>query len=174
MRQLAEVARIREFMRRLGASARQDARVYFTGGVSAVLIGWRSTTIDIDLCIVPERDDLLRAVPELKESLNINVELAAPSHFLPELPGWQERSPFIDREGLVSFHHYDFYSQALAKIERAHSQDTSDVLAMFAAGLVEPDRLRELFAQIEGEFFRYPALDPKSFRRAVDAALVGR
>ena len=161
-------------MRRLGASARGDARVYFTGGVSAVHIGWRPTTIDIDLSIVPDRDDLLRAIPELKESLNINVELAAPSHFLPELPGWQERSPFIGREGLVSFHHYDFYSQALAKIERAHVQDMSDVQAMLAAGLVESDRLRELYARIEPELYRYPAIDPKSFRRAVDAVLAGR
>ena len=173
MRQLAEVSRIQEFMKRLGAAARQDARVYFTGGVSAVLIGWRPTTIDIDMSIVPDRDDLLRAIPALKESLNINVELAAPSHFLPELPGWEDRSPFIAREGLVSFHHYDFYAQALAKIERAHAQDSSDVQAMIASGLVEADRLRDLHARIEPELYRYPAVDPKTLRRAIDAALAG-
>jgi hypothetical protein len=33
---------------------------------------------------------------------------AAPSHFIPELPGWETRSLFIAREGLVSFYHYDF------------------------------------------------------------------
>jgi len=50
----------------------------------------------------------------------------------------------------------------------------SEVQAMLAAGLVESDRLRELYARIEPELYRYPAIDPKSLRRAVDAALSGR
>ncbi len=87
----------------LGAPARPDARVYFTVGVSAVLIGWRPATIDIDLSIVPVRDDLLRAIPESKGSLNINVELVAPSHFIPELPGWKDRSLFVAREGPIRY-----------------------------------------------------------------------
>ena len=42
---------------------------------------------------------------------------------------------------------------------------------MLGRGLVDPQRLRELFAQIEPELYRYPALDPASFRRAVEEAL---
>ena len=99
MRQVAEAGRIRRFMAALGEAALDDARVYLTGGASAVLQGWRSTTLDVDIEIVPDRDELLRALPELKERLEINVELAAPSHFIPELPGWVERSVFIVREG---------------------------------------------------------------------------
>jgi hypothetical protein len=38
----------------------------------------------------------------------------------------------------VAFYHYDFYSQALAKIERGHSQDRVDVAAILARRLVEP------------------------------------
>lgn len=133
MRRLIDRARLGQFMSAIARPARTEVRVYFVGGASAVLLDWRGTTIDIDLEIRPESEDILRAIPELKERLDINVELASPAHFIPELPGWEERSPFIAREGRVSFHHYDFYSQALAKIERSHARDLADVREMFAA-----------------------------------------
>ncbi len=83
----------------------------------------------------------------------------------------EERSPFIAREGTLSFHHYDFYSQCLSKIERGHRKDHLDVAAMLTSGLVEPQRLLTLFEQIEPELYRYPALDAVTFRRAVLSAL---
>jgi hypothetical protein len=101
----------------------------------------------------------------------INVELVSPAHFIPELPRWRARSPAIRRHGLMSFHHYDFYAQALARIERGHARDQLDVAEMLARGLVEPARLRELYAAIEPQLFRYPALHGPSFRRALEAAL---
>lgn len=171
MRELTGRERLDEFMRALGAAARAEARVYFTGGATAVLHGWRDTTVDIDIECVPDRDELLRAIPALKERLRVNVELAAPSHFIPTLPGWEDRSPFIRREGLVSFHHYDYYAQALSKIERGHSQDLADVNSMFDAGLVEPARLRQLFERITSDLYRYPAIDAAAFGRALDRAL---
>jgi Nucleotidyltransferase of unknown function (DUF6036) len=171
MRQLTDAARLRRFMQALGAEADREGRVYFTGGATAVLLGWRPTTIDADISIVPESDRLLRALSHLKESLHMNVELASPAHFIPELPGWEPRSPFIAREGKLSFHHYDLYSQALAKIERGHARDRQDVQEMLDRRLVDRARLLELFAQIEPELYRYPALDPPSFRRAVEEAL---
>jgi hypothetical protein len=161
-------------MRALGAAAREETHVYFTGGVSAVLMGWRPTTIDVDLALIPDRDDLLRLLPALKDELELNIELASPSHFVPELPGWEARSPLIAREGMVSFHHYDFYAQALAKIERGHAQDRADIEAMLGAGLVQPARLRELFEMVFPHLYRYPAIDPASLRRALDEALAGR
>lgn len=36
-------------MQCLGQAVTSEGRVYFTGGVSAVLLGWRETTIDVDL-----------------------------------------------------------------------------------------------------------------------------
>jgi hypothetical protein len=169
VRGLTDREALARFMSALGKAATADAAVYFTGGVTAVLFGWRDSTIDIDLELVPDHDELLRAIATLKDELRINVELAAPSHFIPELPGWETRSPFITREGRLSFYHYDLYSQALAKIERGHAQDRLDVMAMRDAGLVQPERLRELFAAIEPEMYRYPAIDARSFRAAVDA-----
>ena len=71
MRRLADPERIRRLMAALGAQADADARVYFAGGATAVLNGWRSSTIDVDIKIVPERDRIFRAIPEIKERLQI-------------------------------------------------------------------------------------------------------
>ena len=62
MRELADADRIRRFMESLGAAADAPARVYFTGGTTAVLLGWRATTIDVDLKLVPDHDALKTAV----------------------------------------------------------------------------------------------------------------
>jgi len=121
--------------------------------------------------MVPEDDRLYRALPALKERLQINVEIASPADFIPALPGWESRSAFIAREGLVSYHHYDLYSQALAKIERGHAQDALDVREMFRRGLVDAERLRALFEQVEPGLYRFPAIDPTAFRRAVEQAI---
>jgi len=168
MREIADASRVRQFMRALGERAREDVRVYFTGGATAVLHGWRATTVDVDLKFVPESDPLFNAIPEIKESLRLNVELASPGDFIPELPGWESRSPFIAREGKVSFHHYDLYAQALAKIERGHAQDLQDAREMVRRGLIQLPALLSHFGTIEPQLNRYPALDPRAFRRAVE------
>ena len=136
-----------------------------------MLLGWRDSTVDADILIVPERDALFRALPRLKEELQINVEIASPAHFIPELPGWRERSLFIAREGRLSIYHYDPYAQALAKVERGHAKDLGDVDELITRGFVEPARLRELHQAIEPLLHRYPAIDPPSFRRRLEEIL---
>lgn len=174
MRRLADAPRIRAFLERLGAAAEVESAVYLVGGSTAVLQGWRPSTIDVDLKVVPESSSLLRAIPRLKEELELNVELASPEQFVPELPGWRDRSPFVARHGRVTFYHYDFYAQALAKLERGHRQDLDDAEAMAREGLVAPRRLLELFEAIAPELYRYPAVDPAAFRRAVESFVAGR
>jgi hypothetical protein len=142
-----------------------------TGGASAVLEGWRGSTADVDLRFEPDLDELLRELPALKEDLGVSIELASPPDFIPELPGWRERSPLVFKEGNVAVHHFDFYSQALSKIERGFGQDLDDVERMIESRLVRPARLREFYGTIEPELYRYPAIDPPAFRRKVDAAL---
>ena len=174
MRALADGDRIHRFMRALGAASPEEARVYFTGGATAVLHGWRASTIDVDIRVVPEHDALFRAIPQLKEQLQINVELASPDQFIPVKDGWEDRSPFVGREGRVSFHHFDLYAQALSKIERGHAQDAEDVREMLGRGLVEREALRAYFEAIAPRLYRYPALDPASFRQAVEEAVTPR
>lgn len=173
MREAADLTRIRAFMRALGEAGRAPARVYFTGGVTAVLHGWRHSTIDVDLKLSPDRDELLRALPEIKERLRLNVELAAPIDFIPVRRGWEDRSPFIAREGQLSFHHFDYCAQALAKIERGHEQDALDVANFLSLRLVTREQLADSFAAIEPDVYRYPALDPAAFRRRVEQVLAG-
>ncbi len=174
MRRLADKQRIEDFMKAVGRAARGETRIYLTGGSSAVLHGWRPTTVDVDLKMLPERDEVYRALPDLKEKLELNIELAAPSDFVPEVPGWQDRSVFVCQEGKVSFYHYDFYAQALSKLERGHAQDVKDVQSMLGAGLIDTERLLQLFEQIESELYRYPAIDPPTFRRAVEEFIRGQ
>lgn len=171
MRRPVDADRIRAFMRALGADAKTPGRVYLTGGATAVLFGWRGTTIDVDLKLEPESDRLLRAIVALKERLELNVELAAPDQFIPELEGWRDRSPFVTREGHLDFHHYDLYAQTLAKIERGHTQDREDVRHMIEARLVDPTTLLRRFEEIEPQLFRFPAIDAAAFRRAVESTV---
>jgi len=173
MRALADQDRLRRFMRALGAEAAAEGSVFFTGGATAVLLGWRATTIDADILVVPDTDQLLGLLPRLKEHLNLNVEIASPAHFLPELPGWRERSHFIAREGRVDFFHYDFYAQALSKVLRGYDRDLLDVGAMIGRGLVERQALLRHFEAIEPRLFRFPNIDPAAFRRAVQDAVGG-
>jgi hypothetical protein len=164
----ADAAQIGSFLAELGRHARAPATLYLVGGASAVVVGWRRTTIDIDMYVEPDRDDLLRALPDLKERLDVNVELASPLDFLPELPGWRDRSPFVGQHGPLTVRHFDFYAQALAKLERGFTQDLDDVDAMRARALVDDGELRRLYAAIEPALYRFPAIDPVSLRTAVE------
>jgi hypothetical protein len=154
VRQPVDRERIQAFARGLGREARRDTKIYLTGGATAVLRGWRAAALVIDIRFEPEADELLLAIVRLKEELDLNVELASPPDFIPELPGWREHSPFVLREGRIDVRDFDFYSQALSKLERGFTQDLEDVAAMLRVGPVEPERLRELFAEIEPSLFR--------------------
>jgi hypothetical protein len=160
-------------MRALGNAAEGPLQVYLVGGATAVTEGWRDATIDIDLALGEGADVVLRAIRAIQERLNVNVELASPADFIPVKPGWEDRSPFVAQEGTVTFRHFDLYAQALAKIERGHETDRHDVAQLLDRGLVERDRLREYFDAIESELYRFPAIDPASFRRAVEAVVDG-
>jgi len=167
MRSETNRTRIEQLMIGLGQAVRSPGRIYFTGGVTAVLMGWRETTLDVDLKADPEPLGFFESLPGLKEALNINIELAAPDQFVPPLPGWQERSRFIAEHGTLSFYHYDFYGQALAKIERDHARDQYDVSKMIESGLVISARLRAFFEEIESQMIRYPAIDVPALKARV-------
>ncbi|MCM3871683.1 MAG: hypothetical protein ND895_13455 [Pyrinomonadaceae bacterium] len=168
MRQKVTASRLHDFIKALGDAAKTPVRIFLVGGATAVLLGWRVSTIDVDVKVIPDSDNILQSLPALKERLEMNIELASPDDFIPALPGWQERSRFIEQAGKIGFYHYDFYAQALAKIERGHDTDTRDVQEMIQRGLIEPKRILELFSSIEDQLFRYPAIDGASFRRSVE------
>lgn len=121
--------RIEAFIEALAKEATGETDVFLVGGTSAVLVGWRATTVDVDLVMRPESDAMLRAIPAL----------------------------------------YDFTAQALAKIERGHARDVADVRAMVERGLISSTEMRRQYELVEPQLHRYPAIDPPSFRRALDA-----
>lgn len=141
--------------------------MYLTGGATAVLEGWRESTVDIDVRFEPNSDAPLRRIAELKEKLAVNVELASPIDFLPELPGWRDRSRFRFREGNLEVFDFDLYSQALSKLERGFELDLEDVDSMMESEVLDPRKLLELFEAIESELFRFPAVDPNVLRDSV-------
>lgn len=157
-------------MEAFGRAAGGDVQVHLVGGTTAVLIGWRATTVDVDFVMRPDDDALLRSLPALKETLQINLEIASPAHFIPVPAGWEDRGTFIARAGRVTFYHFDLYAQALAKIERGHRRDLDDVREMLGRQLIDARRALEYFDRIEPELYRFPAIDAPSFRRAVEAA----
>ena len=155
-------------MEALGQRVKGPGIIYLTGGATALLFGWRAKTIDVDIKADPEPRGLFEAIAKLKESLDANVELASPDLFIPELPGWRERSAFIRRVGEVDFRHFDFYSQTLAKLERGHERDMLDARAFVAEGLVARQKLRDFFQDIRPSLKNFPAIDEASFAKSIE------
>lgn len=169
MRSEADAERIKRLARELGRAVAPGTRMYLTGGATAVLEGWRDSTVDIDVRFEPDSDAALSRIKDLKEELAVNVELASPLDFLPPLDGWQDRSRFRFREGNLEVFDFDPYSQALSKLQRGFELDLKDVQSMVSSGQVEPERLLELYEGVESELFRFPAVDPPSLRAAVES-----
>ena len=119
--------------------------------------GFRESTVDVDVTFHPERDEVFHLIRSLKEGLNINIEIASPAHFIPELEGTSERHVFIEQQGVVGFYHYDPYMQLLSKIERGWPVDVLDANAL--ATHVDLNKLLELFNRAKERFERYPAVD---------------
>lgn len=169
MRDAADAERIRRLAQELGRVVTPGTRMLLTGGATAVLEGWRKTTVDVDVRFEPDSDAALSRIRDLKEEIDLNVELASPLDFLPPLPGWHDRCRFRFREGNLEVFDFDPYSQALSKLERGFELDLNDVRSMVDSGLVDPAKLLDLFDEVEGELFRFPAVDPASLRAAVEA-----
>jgi len=156
-------------MRALARSApkRGAFRVYLVGGGTAVLEGWRKSTIDADL--YSDHDAIFRDIQGLKERLDLNVEFVRPEDFVPALTGTADRHVFIETIGKVSFYHYDPYAQVLSKVVRGFDRDLEDAGHFVASGMVEPERFRSLVGAIpNAAYAKYPALSAEGVLAAVD------
>jgi hypothetical protein len=167
VRATVDAEKLERFMAELGRRVRGPGRIYLTGGATALLVGWRRSTVDVDLKLDPEPVGAFEAIAALKEELDINVELASPDHFVPPVPGWRERSAHVGRYGRADFYHFDYLSQALAKLARGHERDLADVRAMLERGLFAAADLTRALAEVEADLVRYPGLDAAAFRERV-------
>lgn len=173
MRHEAQKEQIEKTFAELAKRCKSPGRIYVVGGTTAVLSGWRESTADIDMKISPEPQGIFEAIRDLKNELQINIELASPDDFMPPLPGWEGRSQFIATLHGVTFYHYDFYAQALSKILRAHERDLKDVQSMLDNKLINTQELFRLFLEIEPQFIKFPSIDPTDFRKKLEA-VIGR
>jgi hypothetical protein len=70
--------------------------------------------------------------------------------------------------GRISFYHYDFTAQALAKLSRGYNRDMDDVQAMYEQKLFTLAALREGFEAIAPDLIRFPSLNPDRLRSRVE------
>jgi hypothetical protein len=159
-------------MEELARTAPDDRsfRVYVVGGGTAVLAGWRSSTIDADL--YAEREEVFRDVQGIKERLRLNIEFARPEDFVPALAGSDERHVFVERIGRIDLYHYDPYAQLLSKVVRGFRQDMLDAARFVSSGMVDPRLFRSLVEGIPGSAYaRYPNLSRAGVLAAVNEFL---
>src|SRR5262249_23205112 len=126
MRKRATRETLQAFMEQLARATQSPGKVYFTGGATAMLLGFREQTLDLDIKLDPEPKGAFEAIARLKNELDLNIELASPDNFIPAGPNWRARSRHIATIGQLEFFHYDFALQALSKLERGYAQDLDD------------------------------------------------
>jgi hypothetical protein len=59
MREVVDRTRLQAFLEELSRAAKQPTRLYLTGDASQLIRGFRDSTVDIDLTLEPEHDDIL-------------------------------------------------------------------------------------------------------------------
>ena len=169
VRRSLTVEGLHALMKELARSAprRGSYRVFFVGGGTAVLEGWRASTIDVDL--YADTDEIFHDVQAIKERLQLNIEFARPEDFVPALAGSESRHVLVETVGNVSFFHYDPYAQLLSKVVRGFNRDMQDAGSFLESGMVDAKRFRTLVDDIpDAAYAKYPALSRKAVLEAVD------
>jgi hypothetical protein len=171
MRSKVTAERLQTFMTELGKRSKSGGCVYFTGGATAMMLGVREQTVDIDMKLDPEPSGVFQAISELKDRLDLNVELASPADFLPVAADWREKSILIQRVGSVEFLHFDLRAQALSKVDRGYEKDLADARAFLRYGKISAAEFRGYFELIRPELIRYPAVNEKLLEAKVNRFL---
>jgi len=152
------------------APRRGAYRVYFVGGGTAVSLGWRQSSVHVDL--YSDQDVIFRNIQKIKERLNINIEFARPEDFVPPLKRTADRHVFIDTIGKVTFYHYDPYAQLLSKVVRGFKRDLKDAKKFVESGIVNLKKFRSLVTAIPDSMYaKYPTLSRSAIENAVEIFL---
>ena len=156
MRQRVGRQEIEQFLIQVGRT-RQPGRLYLTGGAALVHSGIRpGQTLDIDIQVTVDPANLTTQIAQLKHKLNINIEFASPSDFIPLPAQWDVRSQFIKRYDQVDVFYFDWYSIALSKMQRANRQDVVDVQLLVRQKLVDVTELDLLYEDVLNKIGRPP------------------
>ncbi len=119
--------------------------------------------------------NLTAQIAQLKQKMNINIEFASPSDFIPLPAQWEARSEFINRYGQVDVFYLDWYSIALSKMQRANRQDVVDVQLLVRQGFVDLSELDLLYQDVLNKIGNppydrlLPNLSPQQFSQHYQA-----
>ena len=87
--------------------------------------------MDLDLKLDPEPEGVFAAIARIKEELDVNVELASPDDFLPQLADWREQSPLVGQASARSKCATTTCARRRsAELARGFERDVADVVAM--------------------------------------------
>ncbi len=87
MREKVSAERVERFMKAIGRAGKKNARIYFVGGATAVLLGWRETTIDVDVKILPEIDRVTSSSSSSQGRSSIECRTRLAGRFHPAITG---------------------------------------------------------------------------------------
>jgi len=168
MRPTVDKAEIERFLHAFGQFYRKQNRLYLTGGAALVHAGIRSgRTLDIDVEVTD--GDMLLTIDQLKQRLQLNIEVASPKDFMPVPNQWETWSQYVGRYGSVDVFYFDFYSIALSKIDRGTTRDLQDVQLLVLQSIIDLKTLdiafQEVIQQVQSTQgrMRYPRFDPTTF-----------
>lgn len=173
MRPPIDKTAIESFLQQLGKTFHKSARLYLVGGAALVHMGLRSgTTQDIDIQVSgPNEGELIVAIQQMIDRLQVNVEFASPVDFMPLPTQWESHARFVGRYGKVDVFYFDFNSIALSKIERGNTRDIADVKLLIEQGIVTLDELDKAYQEVLAQLGkgRYPRVTPQRFTQRYEA-----
>jgi hypothetical protein len=167
MRPGVDKAAIESFLRQLGRTFHKPGRLYLVGGAALVHLGLRSgLTQDIDVQVGGANEgDLIVAIQQLIQQMQINVEFASPGDFMPLPSQWEAHVRYVGRYGQIDVFYFDFYSIALSKIERGNDRDIADVKLLVQQGIITLSELDAAYQEVLAQLGkgRYPRVTPQRF-----------
>ncbi|HEY4034739.1 MAG TPA: DUF6036 family nucleotidyltransferase [Ktedonobacteraceae bacterium] len=173
MRPSVDKRSIESFLQQLGRTFRKSGRLYLVEGAAIVHSGIRpGFTQDIDIQVSGENEgELIVAIQQLIQRMQINVEFASPKDFIPLPSQWEMHAQYVGRYGGVDVFYFDFYSIALSKIERGNNRDIADVKLLVERGTVSLDELDTAYQEVLSQLGqgRYPRITPQRFAERYSA-----
>jgi len=167
MRPNVDREQIENFLKNLGRTFRKPGRLYLVGGSALVHMGLRSgTTQDIDVEVSEDTtDEIFPTIWQLRRQMHIDVEPVSAEKFIPLPSQWMAQSKFIARYGTVDGFYFDFYSVALAKIQRGNTRDINDVRLLVQQKIITLQGLDAAYKEVLPQVGNCPYawLDPEHF-----------
>lgn len=167
MRPSVDKKAIDAFLAQLGRNFRKPGRLYLVGGAALVHLGIRpGFTQDIDVQVSGANEgELIVTIQQLMQQMQINVEFASPSDFIPLPAHWETHAQYVGHYGGVDVFYFDFYSIALSKIERGNNRDIADVRILVQKGIIDLNELDAAYQDVLAQLGhgRYPRITPQRF-----------